>query len=273
VVGPQRVAIVTGAGSSGPGVGNGKATAVVLAREGYAVVLVDRSLDAAHETAAMIRAEGGIEPAAIVGHVLDQQVAHDAVIAAGDRFGRLDVLVNNVGTFGPGGGIEAADPDTWGPAMNVNVTSIALMAKYAVPAMQAVGGGAIVNLTSVAGLAGTSSDALCYSATKGAVIALTRHLAALYGVKGIRVNCVAPGMVETPMVAGRIDDALRTKMRLASPLRTPGTAWDVAEGVAFLASQRARWISGVVLPVDGGLMAVVPSTEGPWPGEIEPTAP
>jgi NAD(P)-dependent dehydrogenase (short-subunit alcohol dehydrogenase family) len=148
--------------------------------------------------------------------------------------------------------------------MHINVTAMALTTRFAVPVMAAAGGGSIVNLTSIAAMAGTGGKALFYAASKGAVLSMTRHLASRYGRDGIRFNCVAPGLVDTPMVAGRSSPAVRERMRLAAPLRRMGTAWDVAEAVAFLAGPRSTWISGVVLPVDGGLMAAVPSIEGPF---------
>jgi NAD(P)-dependent dehydrogenase (short-subunit alcohol dehydrogenase family) len=266
-----RTAVVTGAGSSGPGIGNGKAIAVVLARRGFRLVLADRSEAALAETVALVHAEGasGATCEALVADVsLDADCAR---IVAAAR-GRVDALVNNVGVFGPLDGVAGVEPSAWAAAMGVNVTSMAMMAKHATPVMTAGGGGSIVNMASVAALAGTGSDALFYATSKGAVVALTRHLASCLGPAGIRVNAVAPGMVDTPMVADRTTDAWREKRRLACPLRRDGTAWDVAEAVAFLCSDAAAWISGVLLPVDGGLMAVVPATEGPWPGE-EPSPP
>lgn len=259
----MKAAIVTGAGSTESGVSNGQATSVVLAREGWRVVLVDRD-PAALETTAIRCKEASASGAVItvVGDVVKETVVEAAVAAAAEEFGGIDAVINNVGVFGPESGIAGVDADEWAAAMTVNVTSIGLTAKYAVPYMRRRGRGAIVNLASVAALAGTGNDSLAYAASKGAVVSLTRQLASRHGPDGIRVNCVAPGMVDTPMVAGRIDDAGRERMRMACPLRTVGTAWDVAEAVAFLADDRSRWISGVTLPVDGGLMAVVPSTEG-----------
>lgn len=263
-----RAAIVTGAGSSGPGVGIGRATAVVLARQGAQVVLVDRSADALDETLALVSAAEG-RGKGVVGDVGDEDTCARAVAAAAGT-GRLDILVNNVGVFGPGGGLEGVEPAAWAAALRTNVTSMALMAKHAMPLIAAVGGGAVVNLSSVAALAGTGTEWLLYSTSKGAVVALTRQLASRCGPLGIRVNCVAPGMVDTPMVAGRGTEADRERRRLAAPLRTEGTAWEIADVIAFLCSDEARWVSGVVLPVDGGLMAALPSTEGPWPDELVP---
>jgi NAD(P)-dependent dehydrogenase (short-subunit alcohol dehydrogenase family) len=280
-------AIVTGAGSSGPGVGIGKAIAVVLARRGFRLVLADRSDAALTETVALVAAEVSSEGAAgaegakgaeskaratCEAIVADVSLEADCARIVAAARGRVDVLVNNVGVFGPLGGVAGVEPSSWADAMGVNVTSMAMMAKHVSPVMTAGGGGSIVNMASIAALAGTGSDALFYATSKGAVVALTRHLASCLGPAGIRVNAVAPGMVDTPMVADRTTDAWREKRRLACPLRRDGTAWDVAEAVAFLCSDAAAWISGVLLPVDGGLMAIVPATEGPWPGE-ERTAP
>ena len=263
----RPIAIVTGAGSRGAGVGNGRAIAAVLAREGFDLVLVDRSADALDATIELVADHGEAEVHPVVGDVADLATCDDIVATANGAGGPLRAVVNNVGVFGPEDGIAGADVDTWGPAWHVNVTSMALLARFAIPSMTRTGGGAIVNLASVAALAGTGTDSLFYSASKGAIVALTRQLASRHGPDGVRVNCVAPGMVETPMVEGRSSDESRIRRRMACPMRREGTAWDVAEAVGFLVSERARWISGVVLPVDGGLMAVVPSTEGPWPGE------
>jgi NAD(P)-dependent dehydrogenase (short-subunit alcohol dehydrogenase family) len=266
-----RTAIVAGAGSSGPGVGIGRATAVVLAELGASVVVVDRDATALDETVDLVVAAGG-RAERVVGDVTAPDTARSASELAMQSTGRVDVLVNNVGVFGPLGGLDGAEPQEWAAAFGVNVTAMALMARYAVPPMADRGSGSIVNLTSVAGLAGTGNDALFYATSKGAVIALTRQLASQLGPRGIRVNAVAPGMVATPMVAGRLTPALRERHRMASPLRVEGTAWEVADVVGFLAGDRARWVTGVVLPVDGGLMAVVPATEGRPAGDTEATA-
>ncbi len=264
----RRVAVITGAGSRGDGVGNGRAIAALLARDGMDVVIVDRVAETLVGTEALVAAHGDVRCVSIVGDVTDAATCAHIVDVAERDLGRLDVLVNNVGIFGPEDGVDGVDASTWGPAMHVNVTSMALMCRSAFPAMQRSGGGSVINIASVAALAGTGTSSLFYATSKGAVVAMTRQLASRHGRDGIRVNCVAPGMVETPMVDGRGDEAGKLRRRMAAPLRTPGTAWDVGEAVAFLAGDRARWISGVVLPVDGGLMAVVPSTEGPWPDEL-----
>ena len=231
------------------------------------LVLLDRE-EAALEVTADAAREHGSHVQTIVGDVTDADVCRSLVDAAMSTHGRLDVLVNNVGIFGPEDDLPGVELASWGRAMHINVTAMALTARFAVPAMASAGGGAIVNLTSIAALAGTGGAALFYATSKGAVLSMTRHLASRYGRDGIRVNCVAPGMVDTPMVAGRASPEVRERMRVATPLRRTGTAWDVAEAVAFLAGPKATWISGIVLPVDGGLMAAVPSTEGAFADEL-----
>jgi NAD(P)-dependent dehydrogenase (short-subunit alcohol dehydrogenase family) len=139
--------------------------------------------------------------------------------------------------------------------MRVNVTAMMLMAKYAIPEMRKAGGGAIINLASVAGLAG-GHPSLLYPTSKGAIVNMTRAMAAHHGSEGIRVNCVAPGMVYTPMVySGGMSPEMREARRQRSLLRTEGTGWDVGNAVLYLASDEARWLTGVILPVDAGATA------------------
>src|SRR5205823_1755609 len=150
-------------------------------------------------------------------------------------------------------------------AMRVNVTGMVLMAKYAIPEMRKAGGGAIVNLASVAGLQGGSPH-LFYPVSKGAVVHLTRVMAAQHGTEGIRVNAIAPGMVLTPMVGGEgMDPALREARRKRSLLQTEGTAWDIAHAALYLASEEARWVTGVILPVDAGATAGMLPSQYPLP--------
>ena len=252
-----KVAIVTGAGSSGPGVGNGKATAVLFAREGAKVLLVDAFIERAEETLAMIREEGG-EASAFQANVISADDCHRMVEAAIQRYGRLDILDNNVGISRRGTVLEVSEDD-WDHVMAVNVKSIVLTSRYAIPRMiETAGGGSIINISSIAGLRAHSSTP--YSTSKAAVIGLTMSMAADHGHDNIRVNCIAPGLVYTPMVAPRMDDDLREHRRNATPLGTEGTAWDIAAAVLYLASDDARWVTGVVLPVDAGLTLVTPAT-------------
>lgn len=248
-----RVAIVTGAGSRGAGIGNGRAAAILLARRGARVLLLDAQLDTARETQRLIDADGqtGL---AMQADVADAAQCRDAVAAAVQAWGRVDILVNNVGIGGPAGSAVDVDIDEWDRALRVNVTSMMLMAKYAIPEMRKQGAGAIVNIASVAGLIG-GTPSLLYPTSKGAVVNMTRAMAALHGAEGIRVNCVAPGMVHTPMVADRMTPEIRESRRKRSLLQTEGSGWDVGQAVAYLASDEARWVTGVILPVDAGTTA------------------
>ena len=249
-----RVAIVSGAGSRGPGIGNGRAIALVLARAGVSVAMVDQDPEWLAETERMVAAEGGTG-LGLVADVADPRACAELVATTTGRWGRLDILVNNVGIAGIPGTAVDVDPEQWARGLAVNVTSMMLMAKHAVPAMAGAGGGAIVNIASVAGLLGGYPH-LLYPTSKGAVIAMTRAMAVHHGPQGIRVNAVAPGSVTTPMVESRgMSDEARAARRRRTPLGTEGTAWDVAAAVRYLVSDEARWVTGAVLPVDAGLTA------------------
>jgi NAD(P)-dependent dehydrogenase (short-subunit alcohol dehydrogenase family) len=249
-----KVAIVTGAGSQTEGIGNGRAASVLLAREGAHVALLDRNRDAAEATRRMIEAEGGA-CAVIEADVTDTDACARAVAATVERWGGLDILVNNVGVGGPVGSAVDVDVEAWEQGLRINVTSMMLMAKHAIPRMRERGGGSIVNIASVAGLRGGHPN-LLYATSKGAVVQMTRAMAATHGLEGIRVNCIAPGMVYTPMVYGRgMTPELREKRRKRSLLQIEGTGWDVGKAVVYLASDQARWVTGVVLPVDAGATA------------------
>jgi len=254
-----KVAIVTGAGSSGPGIGNGKATAILFAREGAKVLLVDRFPDRAEETLSLIRSEGG------EGLVYGADVSKDSECAgmieeAQRAYGRIDILDNNVGISKRGTVVDVSEEE-WDTVMEVNVKSIALASRHAIPKMIQTGGGSIINISSIAGI--RASGTTVYSASKAAVIGLTFSMAADHGRDNIRVNCVAPGLVYTPMVAPRMDAVLRRRRREVGPLGTEGTAWDVAWAAVYLASDESRWVSGVVIPVDAGLSVTTPMTYAP----------
>lgn len=253
-----KVAIVTGAGSQlDEGVGNGRAAAILFAREGARVLLVDRKLSAAEATQRMILEENpGAAAEAFEADVTSDADCRAMVERAVAKWGRLDILDNNVG-IGIGGSVVDVSEDDWDLVMRVNVKSMMLASKHAVPAMAANGGGAIVNISSIAAM--RPSRLTPYATSKGAVISLTRAMAIDHAREGIRVNCIAPGPVYTPMVyAAGMPEELREQRRRASPLNVEGTGWDVGHAALFLVSDEARYITGVVLPVDGGVSITGP---------------
>jgi NAD(P)-dependent dehydrogenase (short-subunit alcohol dehydrogenase family) len=255
-----KVAIVTGAGSTpGPGVGTGKATAVVLAREGASVLLVDLHPERAAETLQMICGEGG--RAQVFAADVTKAAGCEAMVrAAVEAFGTVDILVNNVGLAQLGTVVDTTE-EAWDRAMDINLRSAFLASKYAVPVMAANGAGAIVNIASISALRGDGTVA--YSAAKGGLIAMTVDMAYSHGRQGIRANAIAPGHITTPMVAsvsapGARAEFMNAMRSQAGLLGTPGTGWDVAWAAAFLASDEARWITGAVLPVESGVLSVTP---------------
>lgn len=255
-----KVAIVTGAGSTpGPGVGTGKASAVVLAREGASVLLVDLHPERAEETRRMIEDEGGT--AAVFAADATRAADCEAMVAAAvESFGTVDILVNNIGLASVGTVVDMAE-DAWDRALDVNLRTAFLASKYAVPVMAAQGSGSIVNISSISALRGDGTVA--YSAAKGGLTAMTVDMAYSHGRQGIRVNAVAPGHITTPMVhsvsaPGPRAEFMDTMRSEAGLLGTPGTGWDVAWAVTFLASDEARWVTGVILPVDSGVLSVTP---------------
>lgn len=251
-----KVAVVTGAGSSGLGFGTGKATAILFAREGAKVVLVDRDVSRAEETLAIIRSEGG--EASV--HVADIARAADCegiVEIAKARYGGLHILVNNVAAGSRGTVVDVSEDD-WDRVIEVNLKGTMLTSKYAIPAMIASGGGSIINISSIDAMragSGTIAPIASYSASKGAINALTTSMAVHHGRDNIRVNAIAPGFIHTPIASVGMKDEMRELRRTAGPLGTEGTAWDVAWAAVFLASEEARWITGIILPVDAGLLA------------------
>jgi len=249
-----KVALVTGGGAAGDGIGNGRASAILLARAGARVLVVDRQLDLAQRTVDMIAAEGG-DALACAADVTDDAQCRAMVDTAVARLGRLDLLDNNVGIASTGS-VVAEDPQIWRRVMQVNVDSMFLASKHAIPAMiKTAKSGAIVNVASIAALRPRGMTA--YSTSKGAVIALTRAMAVDHGPDGIRVNCVAPGAVYTPMVyAEGMSQAARERRRQASVLGVEGTGWDIGYAVRFLLSDQARFISGQTLVDDGGTTLV-----------------
>jgi NAD(P)-dependent dehydrogenase (short-subunit alcohol dehydrogenase family) len=251
-----KTALVFGAGSSGPGWGNGKAAAVLYAREGATVVAVDLSLGAAEETAALIRSEGG--PAmALAADVTRSDEVRETVTAVVAALGRIDILHNNVGMTDMGELPDVSD-ERWQRGLDVNVTGAFLTCREVIPAMVRQGRGAIVNISSLASQQINRYPYFSYFAGKAALNHFTRALAVRYAPDGIRANCVLPGVIDTPMVdrqiAGQFADreAMLQARNAASPMGRMGSAWDVAHAALFLASDDAGYITGVCLPVDGG---------------------
>ncbi|KAL6249221.1 hypothetical protein RBB50_004284 [Rhinocladiella similis] len=259
----DRVAIVTGAGAAGDGIGNGRAAAILMADDGCAVVCVDRDISLAQRTVEMIEAEGVGRATAVAADVSVESDCKRIVDAALSAYGRLDILLNGVGIGGTPGTAETADMVSWTKSMEVNVSSMVMMAKYAVPAMSrndpaGLGyRGSIINMASVAGIKGGTPH-LLYPTSKGAVVNMTRAMAVHHAAQGIRVNCVCPGMVYTPMMyAGGMSEEARAARKNRSLLKTEGNGWDVGSAVRFFASPDSRWMTGVILPVDAGATCAV----------------
>jgi NAD(P)-dependent dehydrogenase (short-subunit alcohol dehydrogenase family) len=260
-----KVAIVTGAGATGSGdfVGIGQAISILFARNGAKVLLVDRNEENVEATLATIKEEGG-DASPFVGDVTSNENCQGMVQAALSHYGKVNVLINNVGISGPGS-VTDVDEDFWDTVIDVNLKSVMLTSKYAIPAMIETGGGSIVNLSSIVGLrAGSGRPSHPYAASKGGIIGLSNSMAVHYGRDNIRVNCIAPGHIRSPMVARHSTEEMLNLRRRAGPLGTDGTPWDVALAAQFLASDEARWISGVTLPVDAGLLAATPLAMFPY---------
>ncbi len=259
-----KCALVAGAGqTSGETIGNGRATALLFAREGARVMVLDRDRAAAEETAEAIAAEGA------AAEVFEADVSREADCAAAvaacvERLGGLDVVHHNVGIGSGDGWAETIDPAAWETIMRVNAGGALLMAKAALPVMRERGGGAITFVSSVAsvvaGAAPLSNPPLGYKMSKAALDALTVSLAQAYAPDGIRVNAILPGLIDTPMGVDAVARAIGIERERyakrrdeAVPLRGGmGSAWDVANAALFLASDEARFVTGALLPVDGG---------------------
>jgi len=263
----DKVAIVTGAGSIGPGWGNGKAAAVLYAREGARVLAVDRNPDAARETQEIIQGEGGVCETFACDVGVEAEV-EAMVEACTDAFGTVHVLHNNVGIAETGGPTEV-DEATWDRVMDVNLKSVYLTCRHCLPLMEAnvpdAHGqrGAIVNISSVAGIRWTGISYITYTTTKGALIPFTRAVAMEYAAKGIRANCVLPGLMNTPMVHqaviadeyGDNIDAMIAARDAQCPTGKMGDAWDVAYASLFLAGPEGKYVTATEIVVDGGLTA------------------
>jgi hypothetical protein len=256
-----KVAVITGAGSAGPGWGNGRAAAVLFAREGARVFAVDLDAEALEATVTMIREEGG-EVGTHVCDVTSSAAVATMLAACERRMGGVDILVNNVGGSRPGGPTELPEAD-WQAQLDVNVSSVYLTCRHVIPRMRRRGGGAIVNTASTSGIRWTGSAQVGYASAKAAVIQLSRVVAVQHAADGIRVNTVVPGQLHTPMVEARLAgqrtggdvDALLAQRRSRIPLGLMGDGRDTAYAALFLASDEARFITGTEIVVDGGMTA------------------
>jgi NAD(P)-dependent dehydrogenase (short-subunit alcohol dehydrogenase family) len=257
----DKVALITGAGCVGPGWGNGRATAVLFAREGAKVLAADKSGEAMAETLARVAAFGGTAKPHEC-DVTDGASVKAMVEACLAAFGRIDVLVNNVGGSAAGGPVELSE-EAFDAQLDYNLKSVFLTCKHVLPAMERQGGGAIVNVASTSGLRWTGSAQIGYASSKAAVIQFSRVVAVQYANKGIRVNTVVPGQLHTPMVEARLagqraggDVAALLKSRQARiPLGFMGDGRDTANAALFLASDEARFVTGTEIIVDGGMVA------------------
>ena len=255
----EKVAIVTGAGSSSPGWGNGKAAAVLFAREGARIFAVDLHPEAVAETTDIIKHEGG----ECIGRAADVSKGNEVeslVEQCIQNYGRIDILHNNVGILAVGGPEETTE-EVWDRLVAVNLKSMFLTCRYVLPFMVRQGCGAIVNISSVASIRYTGYPSVAYNATKGAVNQLTQNIAVQYALKGVRANCVLPGLINTPMIQQPLKDAygpggaeemIRRRNEVV-PMGRMGDCWDVAYASLFLASEEAKYITGAMLVVDGGL--------------------
>ena len=255
-----KVALVTGAGSRGNGVGIGEAIALRFAAEGASVCLVDHDAGRAEQTWRAIAVAGG-EAFVSVADVTRAADCRRVVDETVQRYGQLHILVNNVGVAQGKNDPLQLDEADWDRVMALNLKSAVLMSTSALPALLEAGTGAIVNISSIAGSRAQGSG-LAYGPSKAAMNAVTRELSVRYGRQGLRANTVAPGHVMTPLVAGLASANNQELRRKVAPLGVEGNAWDVAAAVLFLASDEARFISGVLLPVDGGVLGLAPL--GAW---------
>ncbi|MBI5969270.1 MAG: SDR family oxidoreductase [Deltaproteobacteria bacterium] len=255
----NKVALVTGAGSVGPGWGNGKATAVLFAREGAKVFAVDINLAAVEETKSIIDREGG-SCAILKVDVAKSEEVQAMVDQCLKTYGRIDILHNNVGIVVVGGPVEISE-ETWDRVMAVNLKSMFLTCKYVLPHMEKQGGGVITNISSIAGIRYTGVPYVTYSTTKAGILGFTQSIALQYAEKNIRANSILPGLMNTPMIVeplkgvyggGDVQRMIEVRNQQC-PTKKMGDAWDVAHAALFLATDEAKYITGAQIVVDGGI--------------------
>src|SRR6476659_7104575 len=248
-----KVSVVTGAAPRGEGVGNGMATAILFAREGARVVLVNRSAERAEKLAQQIKGEGG-EASVSAGDVAKPDVCEAMAAYAVKTYGRLDILHNNVGIGAPGTP-ETVKLDDWHKVIEANLTTTMLCTKACLPRMKMGAGGSVIMVSSIAGALGLmgSPGAVAYATAKAGLHGFTLSVAADDATQNIRANCIVVGSGHTPMVA-HLGAEARERRKNMVPMKTEGTAWDIAYGAVYLASDESRWVTGITLPIDGGLV-------------------
>lgn len=257
----NKVAVVFGAGSVGEGWGNGKASAVQYARDGAVVVAIDINPEAAAATAELIKGEGG-QASSYACDVTDQTQISKVVAQIAQAHGRIDILHNNVGAPIMGT-LEELDYKTWQRALDINLSSVFFTCQQVVPIMVRNGGGAIVNISSIAAIRHTGYPYPAYYASKAALNQFTVSIALEYARKGVRANVIMPGMMDTPHIYQAISGQYVSKEKMVEqrsalcPMGRMGTGWDIAKAAAFLASDEAQYITGVCLPVDGGITCAI----------------
>ncbi len=262
-----KIALVFGAGCIEDEWGNGNATAVAYAREGARVVCVDVNFASAERTVGLIVEAGG-EGIAIRADVTSHAEISAAVAQTVAHFGRIDILHNNVGTNAPGGPVEMSEVE-WDRVFDVNVKSIFWTCKEVLPIMQAQGGGSIINVSSIVSITWTGHPMISYHASKAAVNQFTRAVAMQYAAQGIRCNAILPGFIETPRVKrhvlpffhGNIEKMRESRSR-SVPQKRLGSPWDIAHAAVYLASDEASYVTGLIMPVDGGLSCSAPHDQG-----------
>jgi len=258
----NKVAVIVGGGQSeGETVGNGRATAIRFAREGAAVLVVDRDLDSAEETVKTIASEDG-NASAVYSDVTREEDCKAMVIECLSRFGRIDVLHNNVGRSEGDAATTELEEENWLALMDVNLKSAVFTCKHVLPIMRKQGAGVITNISSTSSVC--SRQTLAYKTAKAGINAMTQNMAIENAAYGVRVNAILPGLMDTPMAIERRArerkvprQTVRDERDGQVPLGKMGTAWDVAAAAVFLASEEANYITGVLLAVDGGLSARV----------------
>ena len=259
----SKKVLLLGAGSVGEGIGNGRAMAVIFSREGADIVGVDVNLAAAEATAALVQAEGR-EMAALAGDVTDPKDLARIIDEAEQKLGRIDILVNNVGGSIPGGP-EEITPEQWDAQFRFNVGYVHNSTRIVAPRMAKQGGGAIVNISSIAGVRHLGHDLAAYAASKAALQQYSKVASVRYAPQNVRINTVIPGLMFTPLVYARLAhqqaggdaDALIAKRHAKPPMNRMGDAWDVAYAALYLASDEAKYVTGAEIMVDGGLSNTV----------------